>query len=247
MFQTIDLLGVKVSRVDLALAKDHICQWIKEKARVYVCVAPASTLVDARRDKAYRDVINGAAMVTPDGMPVVWLARYKGCKEVKRTYGPDLMRLLCQTPLLRHYFYGSTKQVMIQLCERVKVMNPEIIVAGTFCPPYCQMAQMEDDAVIKAINDAKPDIIWVGLGSPKQDFWVAMHRRYLNAPVMVGVGAAFDFLAQTKPQAPEWMRQNGLEWFFRLCSEPRRLWKRYVIGNALFIYFTIEDLFFKKS
>ncbi len=247
MLQTINLLGVKVSRTNLLAAKDQICQWVKEKTPVYVCVAPASTLVDARRDERYRAVINQASMVTPDGMPVVWLAHLKGCKEVSRTYGPDLMRLLCGTEGIKHYFFGSTTQVIDVLGQKLKDQHPFIKIVGMVSPPYHKDVQMEDEKTIKSINDAAPDILWVGLGSPKQDFWMAMHRARLNVSVIVGVGAAFDFLAGTKPQAPAWMQRSGLEWLFRFACEPGRLWKRYLIGNALYIYFAIEDILTKRS
>ena len=247
MLQTITLLGVKVSRINLSAAKDQICQWVNEKARVYICVAPASTLVDARRDPKYCTVINGASMVTPDGVPVIWLAKLKGCGDITRTYGPDLMRLLCASPDIRHYFFGSTSQVINILDHTLRAKHPSIQIVGMTSPPYHATAQVEDEATIKAINDAAPDILWVGLGSPKQDFWMDINRGRLNVPVIVGVGAAFDFLAGTKAQAPLWMQQNGLEWLFRLASEPGRLWKRYLIGNSLFIYYAIEDLLRKKS
>ncbi len=247
MLQNITLLGVNVSRVDLKTAKDQICQWVREKTRVYVCVAPASTLVDARKDNVYRGVINKAAMVTPDGMPVVWLARLRGCDDIARTYGPDLMRSLCGQKGLRHYFFGSTSEVIRILGDKLSIEHPDIVIAGKQSPQYRAQAQLEDEATIEQINAACPDILWVGLGSPKQDLWMAMHRARLNVPVMVGVGAAFDFLAGTKRQAPRWMQQNGLEWLFRLCSEPGRLWKRYLIGNVLYIYFAIEDLWFRRS
>ncbi len=247
MLNTIDLLGVKVSRVNLSTAKDQICQWVREKERVYVCVAPASTLVEARKDIQYRGVVNHAAMVTPDGMPVVWLAKMKGCQDIARTYGPDLMRLLCQQPGLKHYFFGSTTEVIRRLDEKLRAQNPNILIVGKQSPEYKPQVQMEDEATIKAINDAQADILWVGLGSPKQDLWMFLHRPRLNASVIIGVGAAFDFLSGVKPQAPGWMQCCGLEWFFRLCCEPGRLWKRYLVGNTKFIYFAIEDLLKKRS
>lgn len=246
MLQTINLLGVKVSRTNLLAAKDQICQWVKEKTQGYICVAPASTLVDARTQNEYRAVVNQALMVTPDGMPVVWLAKMKGCQDIERTYGPDLMRLLCQEKGLRHFFYGSTTHVIDVLSAQLKILNSNIHIVGIKSPEFRSQVELEQESTIKEINDAKADILWVGLGSPKQDFWMSRHRPLLNVPVMVGVGAAFDFIAGTKPQAPRWMQQCGLEWAFRLCCEPHRLWKRYLIGNVLFIYYSIEDLWFNR-
>jgi len=243
MLETICLLGVRVSRVDLDSAAAQIVQWVKEGFRTYVCVAPAWTLVQARRDPDYAQVLNEAGMVTPDGMPVVWLARAKGCPEVGRAYGPDLMRLLCKREGLRHYFFGASPEVLEQLAGQLKKDLPGIQIAGMFAPPFNAQAQFEAAETIKAINDARPDILWVGLGSPKQDLWMEMHRDRLDVPVIAGVGAALDFLAGAKPQAPLWMQRAGLEWLFRLCCEPRRLWKRYLVGNSLFLFYVLVDLF----
>jgi len=243
MPETICLLGVKVSRVNPVSAKEQIVRWVKQGHRAYICVAPVSTLVDARRDPVYAAVINAAGMVTPDGMPVVWLAKAKGCSDVGRTYGPDLMRVLCRQEGLRHYFFGATSNVLEQLAQHLNKDFAGINIAGMVSPPFHPQARMEDEGVIEVINKAKPDILWVALGSPKQDFWMQIHRSRLDVPVMIGVGAAFDFLAGAKPQAPRWMQAGGLEWLFRLCCEPRRLWKRYLIGNSLFVFYLIKDLF----
>ncbi len=248
MLKTICLLRVNVSRVNPVLAVGQICSWIGQKQRIYVCVAPVSTLVDARRDPLYAAAVNGAGMVTPDGMPVVWLARARGCKEVTRTYGPDLMLEVCnhgQDLGLRHFFYGATEDTLKQLQQKLREAYPAILIVGTYAPPFKSGVWQEDQEIIDRINSSAADIVWVGLGSPKQDFWMQLHRPLLNAPVMVGAGAAFDFCAGTKPQAPQWMRGCGLEWFFRLCCEPGRLWKRYLVGNSLFLIYLIMDSFKK--
>jgi N-acetylglucosaminyldiphosphoundecaprenol N-acetyl-beta-D-mannosaminyltransferase len=183
-------------------------------------------------------------------MPVVWLGRRQGHPEVARTYGPDLMTRLCATEDgrgLRHFFYGGTADVCARLVHRLKEKFPDIIVAGTFAPEYMPRAEAVSGRVKNLINAARPDILWVALGSPKQDFWMQINRPLLDAPVMIGVGAAFDFLAGVKPQAPRWMQRSGLEWLFRLCSEPKRLWKRYLIGNTLFIWWLAKDALFKHK
>jgi N-acetylglucosaminyldiphosphoundecaprenol N-acetyl-beta-D-mannosaminyltransferase len=248
MIKSISLLGVNVSRVNPHLALRQICAWVKEKARVYVCVAPVATLVDARRDAKYCQAVNAAAMVTPDGMPVVWLARLRGAGDVERTYGPDLLLEVCdhgQDLGLRHFFYGATQEVLQKLKQKLKKAYPKILVVGSYAPPFKPGVWQEEKEVIDLMNNSSADIIWVGLGSPKQDFWMHLHRPLLNAPVIVGAGAAFDFCAGTKPQAPPWMRSSGLEWVFRLCCEPGRLWKRYLIGNSLFLMYVIKDCFVK--
>jgi len=250
MLKTISLLGVNVSRVNPVLAVRQICQWVIDKQRTYVCVAPVATLVDARRDPKYLQAVNGAGMVTPDGMPVVWLAKSKGCKDIARTYGPDLMLDVCnqgQDLGLRHFLYGGTESTLEKLQQKLLELYPAIKIVEAYAPPFKTGVWTEDQEIIDRINNSEADIIWVGLGSPKQDFWLQLHRPLLHAPVIVGAGAAFDFLSGVKPQAPKWMQQIGMEWFFRLCSEPKRLWKRYLIGNSLFILYLIRDSFRKSS
>ncbi len=250
MLKTISLLGVSVSRVSPVLAARQICRWVAQEYHTYVCVAPVSTLVDAQRDPQYRAAVNASGMVTPDGMPVVWLARAKGCKDINRTYGADLMQEVCkqgQKIGLRHFFYGSTVGTLEKLEQRLTAMYPRLLIAGSYAPPHRNGLWAENQEVIGRINDSGADILWVGLGSPKQDFWMQNHRPLLDVPVIVGAGAAFDFLSGTKPQAPRWMQKSGLEWLFRLLCEPRRLWKRYLVGNSLFIYYVIKDCFKLKG
>ncbi len=188
-------------------------------------------------------------MVTPDGMPLVWLARVFGYSEVKRTYGPDLMLALCdlgQQKGYKHFFYGGTPETCEKLESVFKGKFPQIKIAGHYSPPFRELTEEENNEIIEKISIIQPDILWVGLGSPKQDFWMNKNCGKLRVPVMVGVGAAFDFLSGFKRQAPLWMQRCGLEWFFRLCSEPKRLWKRYLIGNTKFMYLLIKGIFKKE-
>ncbi len=244
-----DVLDVHVSAVNLDTAFAAIRDMVVSRCKGYVCVAPVSTIVDARRDPKYRAVVNAAAMVTPDGAPVAWLGRLKGNKDVRRTYGPDLMLQVCDQGRpqgFRHFFYGATGPVCDRLEHNLKAKFPGVVVVGKISPAYIDRAEALAADVIREINAAKPDILWVGLGAPKQDFWMSFNRVALDVPVMIGIGAAFDFHAGVKPQAPRWMQAGGLEWLFRLCCEPRRLWKRYLVGNTLFIYWLIMDLTRKK-
>ncbi len=248
MLNSISLLGVNISRVDPALAVKQILEWVRQDHKTYVCVAPVSTLVDAKRDPKYLQAVNKAGMVTPDGMPVVWLAQARGCKDIKRTYGPDLLLEACdrgQDLGLRHFFYGGTDATLWKLKQKLEEVFPRMLVVGTYAPAFHPGIWQEKAQIIDRINSLEADIVWVGLGSPKQDFWMQVHRPLLNAPVIVGAGAAFDFCSGVKPQAPRWMQRCGLEWFFRLWCEPKRLWKRYLIGNSLFIFYVIKDLFKK--
>ena len=245
--QRMDILGVRVDAVNLDLAARRIGRWIQQRRRrAYVCVAPVATIMDCQKDPDYRRVVNQADMVTPDGMPVVWIARtLKRNPQVQRTYGPDLMRKLCDEGRargFRHYFYGGTPEVLKALTEALRRDYPGIHICGCLAPGFRAVGEKEGPSVLAGINAARPDIVWVGLGSPKQDYWMANHRADVAAPVMIGVGAAFDFVAGVKPQAPRWMRHSGLEWLFRLASEPARLWRRYVIGNTLFLVLLTRDI-----
>lgn len=235
----IDVLGVKVDATNLDLACQRIASWIDQREKNYVCIAPVATIVDCQRDPEYRDIVNASGMTTPDGMPLVWLGKLGGNAVIERTYGPDLMRAFFTFSApkgYRHFFYGGNEAANQRLIARLNEQFPGLVIAGHHTPPMLKINQEEDPRVIAAINAARPDIVWVGLGSPKQDYWMHRHREKLDAPVIVGVGAAFDFLAGTKAQAPRWIQRSGLEWFYRLCCEPRRLWRRYLIGNSLFVF-----------
>ena len=238
------ILGVNISAVNLESASAAIDAWIRNHEKRYVCVAPVSTILSCQDDTDYKDVINNADMVTPDGMPVVWLGRRQGFHEVSRTYGPDLMQRVCfegQKKGYRHYFYGAAPKTLEKLINRLKEGYPQIQIAGYYAPPFRPLSASENQDVIEKINAAQADILWVGLGSPKQDFWMKQNRDKLHVPVAIGVGAAFDFLAGTKKQAPRWMQRSGLEWLFRFLSEPRRLWRRYLIGNPRFIFLLMKE------
>lgn len=237
----LEILGVRVSDVSIPKAVQNIKGWVRVRYKTYVCVSPVSTLVDCQKDAEYKEVVNAAGMVTPDGMPVVWLGKAKGSRTIERTYGPDLLAAVCQSADHRHFFYGGVSSTLDLLEKELKGKNPNLNIVGKISPDFTPKACLESQDVIERINHARPDILWVGLGSPKQDLWMSLHRPFLDVPVMIGVGAAFDFLSGVKPQAPRWMQRSGFEWVFRLMSEPRRLWKRYLLGNALFIYYLFQE------
>lgn len=244
------ILDVQISELTLDKAYHFICEMIETGTKGYICVAPVATIMDAQDDSKYRDIVNNAVMVTPDGMPVVKLAHWKGLVHVQRCYGPDLMELACglgQKKDIKHYFYGGTPDVLKTLKEKLVSVNPQINIAGMYSPDFLKVGEIEKQEVIDQINTCQPDILWVGLGSPKQDYWMANHRDKFNVPVIIGVGAAFDFIAGIKPQAPSWMQKCCLEWLFRLCSEPKRLWKRYLIGNPRFVFLILKRLIINRS
>lgn len=245
-----EVLGTKISAINLEMAVAQIADWIKARTKVYVCVAPVSTVMDCQDDPNYRQIINRADMVTPDGMPIVWLGRRSGQKQVSRTYGPDLMESVCgagQAKGYKHFFYGGNQKTADALSQSLKKRFPQIQIVGEHVPGFLAVGEREDPQVIEKINRSGADILWVGLGSPKQDYWMSLHRHQIAVPVIIGAGAAFDFLAGTKPQAPRWMQRSGLEWVFRLCCEPRRLWKRYLVGNTRFIFLLLTQPLRKGS
>ena len=235
----VNVLGVGVSPITKGYALATIERWIAEGRRQYVCVSGIHGVMESQRDPRLRAIHNGAGLVTPDGMPLVWISRLKGFRHVERVYGPDLMLACCErsvTTGYRHYFYGGGPGVPEQLAERLGARFPGLKVVGCLSPPFRAVTAEEDAAIVDQINRAAPDIVWVGLSTPKQEQWMFTHRSRLQAPVFIGVGAAFDFHAGLKPQAPGWMQRSGLEWLFRLWQEPRRLWRRYLRNNPLFVW-----------
>jgi N-acetylglucosaminyldiphosphoundecaprenol N-acetyl-beta-D-mannosaminyltransferase len=234
----INVLGVGISAIDLPQAVGEIERWMADGTAQYVNVCTVHTVMECRRDERLRRIVNGSGMSTPDGMPLVWLSRLHGYSNAGRVYGPDLMLAVCdraQATGRRHFFYGGAPGVAERLACALRTRYPALIVAGTYSPPYRAADTDEDGDVLAAINAAAPDIVWVGLGTPKQDYWVSRHRDRLTAPVLIAVGAAFDFHAGLLRQAPRWMQRSGLEWLFRLVQEPRRLAFRYLVYNPLFV------------
>ena len=246
----INVLGVGINATTLELAVRKMASWIDSSARKYVNVCTVHTVMECYSNPALRTMINNSGMSTSDGMPLVWLCRYQGHREATRVYGPDFMMAFCAYSLssgYRHFFYGGADGIASKLAAELEERYPGLQVAGTYSPPFRKVGEIENTEIIERINATRPDVVWVGLGTPKQDFWVAQHRPFLNAAVLVAVGAAFDFLTDRVPQAPQWMQKTGLEWLFRLAMEPRRLAYRYLIYNPLFVIHTICQLCgFKK-
>ena len=233
----VDVLGVGVSAIDMAQAVTEITRWVDEGERHYVCVTGVHGVMEAQRDPELRDIHNASGLTTPDGMPMVWAGRRAGATHMRRVCGPDLMPELCRVAAERgwsSFFYGGGPGVPELLAERLTARFPGFRVAGTWSPPFRPLTPDEDRMVIERINRAAPDLVWVGLSTPKQERWMAAHAGRLDAGVLLGVGAAFDMHAGLLPQAPPWMQRSGLEWLYRLRREPRRLWRRYLRNNPRF-------------
>ena len=245
-----DVLGVYVSAINMDDAIVRLERWIMEGRRQYVCVTGVHGVMECRRDPSLRKIHNRAGMVTPDGVPLVHFLHMIGKERAQRVYGPDLMREMTAVSArygYRQFYYGGNVDVAEKLKDAMVKLAPGLQVAGTFCPPFREMTPEEDRKVVDVINAARPDIVWVGLSTPKQERWMASHLGRVDAPVMVGVGAAFDFLSGTKRQAPRWMQRHALEWLFRLYSEPRRLWRRYAHIVPGFMILAAAELIHKAA
>jgi len=202
-----------------------------------VCICNVHSVVTASRDAAFGRVVNEADMSTPDGAPVAWVLRRLGHIGQQRINGPDLMWRYCEQAEARGepvFFYGGTEETLAQLKLKLLTAFPALTVAGSISPPFRALTPDEDTAIVEQINASGAGVVFVSLGCPKQELWMAAHRGRIHA-VMIGVGAAFDYHAGTIKRAPKWMQDCGLEWFHRLVSEPRRLWKRYLVTNTLFV------------
>ncbi len=242
--RSVDILGVAVSAIDMEMAVGEIERWIEAREPHYVCVTGVHGVMESQRDGRLRSIHNSAGLVTPDGMPLVWLSRWRGQRHVRRVYGPDLMLAVCERSLergWRHFLFGGEEGVPELLAERLRARFPGLAVVGAWSPPFRPLTPEEEAQLSVRIAASGADIVWVGLSTPKQERWMSEHIGRLTAPVLVGVGAAFDFHAGRKRQAPRWMQGAGLEWFYRLLTEPRRLWRRYLINNPRFVWRVLRE------
>jgi N-acetylglucosaminyldiphosphoundecaprenol N-acetyl-beta-D-mannosaminyltransferase len=233
-----NVLGTGVSALCLNEARNVALGAREKKHLGYICCATAYNLNLARSDASLRSAYNRSLLTTPDGMPLVWLGRWHGHKGITRVYGPDLMELVCdigRASGLTHYFYGGKAGVAEELKNRLTTRYPGLQVVGTFTPPFRPLTADEGARLHADVANGKPDIIWVGLSTPIQEKFMADYADSLDAGLMIGVGAAFDFLSGRVTQAPRWMQRSGLEWFYRFCTEPSRLWKRYLVHNPCFV------------
>ncbi len=236
---SIDVLGVPLSVTDYDGTMDWIDASIAHGEKGYVCVAATHTIMVCNEDPTLREAVVGASMTVPDGQPLVWAMNALGGELEQRVYGPELMARYCDRAAqtgTRMYLYGGRNQgALVQLALNLRHRFPGVKIVGGYSPPYRDLSEEEEDAIVAEMNHSKADVIWVGVGAPKQEKWMAAMRQRLDAPVLIGVGAAFDFHAGLVPQAPMWMQSAGLEWSFRLAHEPRRLWRRYARYNPRFV------------
>ena len=238
-FPRANILGVGINALNLDSATQAVVQALERKNRGYVCVTGVHGVSEAQTDPNFRRILNSSFLNTPDGMPTVWMGRWQGFRDMGRVYGPDLLLKVCElSPARRfkHFFYGGKPGVVEELQRRLETRFPGLQTVGTFSPPFRPLTPEEESGLISRVAKAKPDCFWIGLSTPKQEQFMAQYWHKLDATLFFGVGAAFDFHAGRTRQAPVWMQKNGMEWLFRLACEPRRLWKRYLKNNPLFVW-----------
>ncbi len=238
------VLGIPVSVLTLGEALTTIDEWISRREHRYVCTLDVHALMESQSNPDVRDIYRSASMVTPDGMPLVWLLRRKGYHAADRVCGPDMMPALfhhSQGRGYRHFLYGSSEATLTLLQQSLNRNYPRAEIVGHFSPPFRGLTDDEEHEVNRVVNTAAPDVVWVGLGAPKQDRWMASHRQALTAPVLIGVGAAFDMLAGRVRRPPRFVQRSGCEWMFRIAQEPRRLTKRYLESNSRFAAMVIGE------
>ncbi|HKW27751.1 MAG TPA: WecB/TagA/CpsF family glycosyltransferase [Verrucomicrobiae bacterium] len=236
--ERVNVLGVGVSVLNLQTALAAIADAVRQRRKGYICVTGVHGVMEAQHDEKFRAILNHAFLCTPDGMPMVWMGKIHGRSEMQRVYGPDLMLEVCawsEQNQCRHFFFGGADGVADTLAEKLKARFPKMQIVGTFTPPFRPLNPAEQNELQGKIRVARPDILWVGLSTPKQEKFMAEFSPTLEATLTIGVGAAFDFHSGRTKQAPRWMQRSGLEWFYRLCTEPRRLARRYFRNNPLFV------------
>ena len=240
------VLGARIDALQWDQAVELIGAWAARRESRYVCVSNVHMVVTARDDRQLADAMQKSDMATPDGAPIVWMLRRLGFAGQPRISGTELMRAYLAQAAGRGesiFLFGSTEETLAGLQQKLLMELPALVVAGAVSPPFRPLSDEEDAAIVAQINASGAGTVWVSLGCPKQEKWMLAHRGKVNA-VMLGVGAAFDFIAATKPRAPAWMQSSGLEWLHRLASEPGRLWKRYLVTNGLFVLGAARQLLF---
>ena len=235
----VNVLGVGISAVNMAEALRLSDRLLQEQGKGYICVTGVHGVMESQRDPVLRDILNRAFLCLPDGMPTVWVGHLQGHATIGRVYGPDFMLELCKLSArrnYRHFLYGGKYGVTEKLWARLEILIPAIDVVGTYTPPFRPLTPAEEDELITLVNLSQPDIVWVGLSTPKQERFMAQHIERLDTTLMVGVGAAFDIHAGLLRDAPPWVKNCGLQWLDRLSQEPRRLWRRYLTNNPRFLW-----------
>jgi len=245
-----EVLGVDISAIDMDRAIDLAERWIATGKGAYICMTGVHGVMEAQSNEELRHILNSALINAPDGMPLSWVGWLQGHRQMDRVYGPDFMANLCRRSILkgyRHYLYGGQPGVVRTLKNTLEKRFPGLNIVGTCTPPFTHLTQEEEEALLRDIGNAKPDILWVGLSTPKQERFMAEYISRLQVPLLVGVGAAFDFHTGRIQEAPRWIKRAGLQWLHRLLQDPGRLWKRYLRNNPVFIWRIMLQLLKPRS
>jgi N-acetylglucosaminyldiphosphoundecaprenol N-acetyl-beta-D-mannosaminyltransferase len=239
IIEKVNVLGIGISVLDQERAREFLFNAVRLGQRGYVAVTGVHGVSEAQRDVRLRHILNNALLCTPDGMPMVWMGRLQGKQTIRRVYGPDLMLNLCghsRAENFSHFLYGGAAGVAEALARKLQTCFPGVNIVGTFTPPFRDLNDDECGELRRRVRETRPDFFWVGLSTPKQERFMAEYLSILpEVKIFIGVGAAFDLLTGRVRQAPKWMQRFGLEWLFRLVQEPRRLAKRYLVNNPLFV------------
>lgn len=238
LIPTCNIMGVNIAAINMKWLINYIEKNLPDIKGDYICVSNVHTTVTSFEDADYCAIQNGGLMAIPDGGPLSTVGQKRGHKNMERTTGPNLMGEIFEISAkkgYRHYFYGSKQETLDLLEEKLNASYPGIQIAGLYSPPFRPLTEEEDAEVVKMINDAKADFVWIGLGAPKQESWMATHQGKIDG-LMIGVGAGFDYYAGNIERAPEWMQKHNLEWMYRLMQDPKRLFKRYWNTNTKFIW-----------
>ncbi len=241
----VNILGVGVSVLTMESVLQKIEAFLERGDHGYICVTGAQGIIEAQDDQSYRNILNSAFLTTPDGMPTVWLGKYHGYRDIGRVYGPRLMLGLCHNSVAkgyRHFLYGGRPGIAEKLKAELIHRYPGLQIAGTYTPPFRPLTPEEEADLFSQVQASGANVLWCGLGTPKQERFMAGYLDRLPVQLMIGVGAAFDILSGTTREAPEWVLRTGLTSIFRVCQEPRRLWKRYLLNNPRFMWLTFLQL-----
>jgi N-acetylglucosaminyldiphosphoundecaprenol N-acetyl-beta-D-mannosaminyltransferase len=248
--QKVNVLGIGISVLDQDRAREFLFDALLNGRRGYVTITGVHGVSEAQNNAALKDIFERALLVTPDGMPMVWMGKLQGHPSIRRVYGPDLMLNVCEHSIQRgfsHFLFGGFPGVADALKQTLESRYPGLKVVGTYAPPFRPLNGTELRELRDQVRAARPDFFWVGLSTPKQEFFMSNYIDLLEAKIFIGVGAAFDLLTGRVPQAPRWMQRSGLEWLFRLVQEPQRLWRRYLVNNPLFIARATKQLLSQRK
>ena len=237
-----DILGILLSAIDMNRAMELTQRWIATGRSTYICMTGVHGVMESQSNAQLRRVLNEAFINAPDGMPMSWVGWLQGHRHMDRVYGPDFMKNCCRLSVekgFRHYLYGGKPGVAQALKHVLEERFPGLQIVGTYTPPFRNLTHDEEDELLKDVQNAKPDILWVGLSTPKQEFFMAEYVDRLRVPLLVGVGAAFDFHTGRIQEAPAWIKRSGLQWLHRLLQDPRRLWRRYLLNNSAFVWLMV--------